>query len=63
MSTLVEARTIRNIEELREFCDAAQALAKIDPALIRLASPLDLTLVDQQAASGRSVYDVLVKKH
>ena len=41
---IIEGRAIHNIAELKEFCDAAIAVAKVDPSKITFAGALKLRL-------------------
>ena len=56
----VEGRTIKNVEEMLEFCKAAVAAAHADPSAIRLHIPQDMRVAEITLADGRKVYDVLI---
>ena len=43
---IIEGRTIKNIEEMLEFCKAAVAAAQADPSAIRLHKPQDLRVAE-----------------
>ena len=57
---IIEGRTIKNIEEMLEFCRAAVAAAHADPSAIRLHIPQDMRVAEITLADGRKVYDVMV---
>ena len=56
---IIEGRTIKNIEEMLEFCKAAVAATHADPSAIRLHIPQDMRVDEITLADGRKVYDVL----
>jgi len=53
---VIEGRTISTLEELREFCDAAIAASKVDPARIRLTRLLCLRVISDD--DDRRDYDL-----
>ena len=57
---IIEGRTIQNIEEMLEFCEAAVAATHADPSAIRLHKPQDMRVAEHELADGRKVYDVLI---
>ena len=57
---IIEGRTIKNIEEMLEFCKAAVAASHADPSAIRLHTPQDMRVAEIVRTDGRKVYDVLV---
>ena len=57
---IIEGRTIKNIEEMFEFCKAAVAAAHADPSTIRLHKPQDMRVAEIPRADGSKVFDVLV---
>jgi len=57
---IIEGRTIKNIEEMLEFCRAAVAAAHADPSAIRLHIPQDMRVDEITRADGSKVYDVLI---
>ena len=56
---IIEGRTITNIAEMLEFCEAAVAAAHVDPSAIRLHVPQDMRVAETTLADGSKVYDVL----
>jgi len=57
---IIEGRTIQNIEEMLEFCEAAVAATHADPSAIRLHKPQDMRVAEIPRADGSKVFDVLV---
>jgi len=57
---IIEGRTIKNIEEMLEFCLAAIARTGVEPSTIRLHIPYDMHVDEITLSDGRKVYDVLV---
>ena len=57
---IVEGRTITNLAEMLEFCQAAVAAAHADPSAIRLHVPQDMRVAEITRADGSKVYDVLI---
>ena len=57
---IIEGRTITNLAEMLEFCNAAVAAAHVDPSTIRLHVPQDMRVAEHELADGRKVYDVLI---
>ena len=57
---IIEGRTIKNIEEMLEFCKTAVAAAHADLSAIRLHTPQDMRVAEITLADGRKVYDVLI---
>ena len=57
---IIEGRTIKTIEEMLEFCEAAVAASHADPSALRLHIPQDMRVAEITLADGRKVYDVLV---
>ncbi len=55
MSTsTIEARTIRDLRELRDYCDACLAGAEA----IHLGTPIDMRLTETVLTDGSKVYDL-----
>ena len=66
---VLEGRTIRDLQDLRDFCDAALLAASIDSGdqrmrrdVIHLDQPHDMRLVRQTLSDGSHVYDVAVTR-
>ena len=57
---IIEGRTIKTIDEMQEFCEAAVAASHADPSTIRLHKPQDMRVAEITLADGSKVYDVLV---
>ena len=57
---IVEGRTITNLAELQEFCEAAAAAAHADPATVRLHTPQNMRVTEVTRPDGAKVYDVSV---
>ncbi len=60
-SMIIEGRTITTLAELKEFADAAIALAKLDPSSVRLQHPVALRLHEHAFDSSRKEYVVEVR--
>jgi hypothetical protein len=62
---IIEGRTITTLAELKEFADAAIALAKVDPTLVRLSLPMSLRLCETNTGGHNKLYDILpmVERH
>jgi hypothetical protein len=59
---VVEARTIRDLRDLRQYYEAClAALAGADEGAIRFAKPLDLRLSETKMADGTLVHDLYVR--
>jgi hypothetical protein len=56
---IIEGRTIKNIEEMLEFCKAALAAAHADPSAIRLHVAQDMRVAEVTLKDGSTAYDVL----
>jgi len=60
---VVEARTIRDLRDLRQYYEAClAALAGADEGAIRLATPIDMRLIETVRPDGSSVFDLHVAK-
>ncbi len=57
-TSTVEARTIRDLRELRDYCDACLAGAET----IHLGTPVDMRLTETVLTDGSSVFDLHVAK-
>lgn len=53
---VIEGREIRNMAELREFCNAVIAQAKVDPSTIVMAKPVCMRVIER--GDDRKTYDV-----
>ena len=53
-------RTIKTIEEMQEFCEAAVAASHADPSALRLHVPQDMRVAEIVRADGSKAFDVLV---
>ena len=60
---VIEARTIRDLRDLRQYYEAClAALAGADEGAIRLATPIDMRLIETVRPDGSSVFDLHVAK-
>ena len=57
---IIEGRTITNLAELQEFCDAAVAATHADPADVRLQIPQGMRVFETTLPTGAKVYDLRV---
>ena len=56
---IIEGRTIKNVDEMLEFCLAAIARAGVEPSAICLHIPQDMRVDEITHADGRKAYEVL----
>jgi hypothetical protein len=60
-----KAHTVRSVEDLIKFCEAAIEAASaaetkpVDPSVILLREPLDMRAVETTLSDGSKVYDVM----
>jgi hypothetical protein len=66
---VLEGRTIRDLQDLRDFCDAALLAASIDSGdqrtrrdVIHLDVPVDMRLVRETLSDGSRVYNIAVSR-
>jgi len=59
---IIEGRTIKNVDEMLEFCLAAIASAGVEPSAIRMHIPQDMRVAEITHANGRKAYEVLTSK-
>jgi len=57
---IIEGRTIKNIEEMLEFCLAAIARTRGEPSTIRLHIPYDMHVDEITLSDGSKIYDLLI---
>jgi hypothetical protein len=60
-TTTIEARTIRNLAELRDYLDACISAAGVKPQwaeVIHLGTPVDMRLTETVLTDGSKVYDL-----
>jgi hypothetical protein len=50
---IIEGRTIKTIEEMQEFCEAAVAASHADPSALRLHVPQDMRVAEITLPDGR----------
>lgn len=58
----IEARTIRDVAELRDFLDACLAAVDAPGYTIHLETPVDMRLTEQTLTDGSKVYDLVAAR-
>ena len=57
---IIEARTIKNVAEMLEFCLAAIAQTGVEPSAICLHVAQDMRVAEITLKDGSTAYDVLI---